>query len=98
MHGLIVRIAMSVVGLLTFAILLLAVFNDNGYLAVRRQRAKLAELEAENIAITLENKRLTAENEALRTDPRAIEKIAREELKLVRPGEFIFEVPKTNPQ
>jgi cell division protein FtsB len=94
MHGLIVRIAMSVVGLLTFAILLLAIFNDNGYLAVRRQRNKLAELEKQNAAIALENQKLTEENEALKHDPRAIEKIAREELKLVRPGEFIFEIPK----
>ncbi|HEX4998997.1 MAG TPA: septum formation initiator family protein [Terriglobia bacterium] len=92
MHGLIVRVALSVAGLLTFAILVLAVFNDNGYLAVRHKRQKLSSIEAENAAIIAEIQRLSEENERLRSDPSLIEKIAREELKLVRPGEVVIEV------
>ena len=37
-----------------------------------------------------ENARLTAEIAALRSDPAAIERIAREELGLARPGETVF--------
>jgi cell division protein FtsB len=93
MQGLLVRIALSVAGLLTFAIILLTLFNDNGYIAVRRQRIKFAELEAENAAIAAENRRLTEENELLKSDPETIERIAREELKLVRPDEIVIETP-----
>ena len=95
MQGVIVRIAVSVVGLLTFAIILLAVFNDNGYIALRRQRQKVNILEMENASIIAENKQLAADNEALKSDPNTIEKIAREELKLVRPGEVVIETPST---
>jgi cell division protein FtsB len=91
MQGLLVRIALSVVGFLTFAIVLLTLFNDNGYFAVRQQKQTLAALQQENASIIEENKKLREDIEALKTDPFVIEKIAREELKLVRPGEIVIE-------
>ena len=94
MQGLIVRIALGVFGLLTVAILLLAVFNDKGALQVRAQSKKLSSIEAEISNLDSENKQLAAEIESLRTDPTAIEKIAREELKLVKPDEIILVTPE----
>jgi cell division protein FtsB len=38
----------------------------------------------------LDNRRLATEIAALRSDPRAIERLAREELGLTRPGETVF--------
>jgi len=35
--------------------------------------------------------------QALRSDPKAVERIAREEMGLARPGEMIFKIPD-NPQ
>ncbi|HYR85972.1 MAG TPA: septum formation initiator family protein [Terriglobia bacterium] len=95
MQGLITRIALGVFALLTFAMLLLAVFNDKGALQVHVQSTKLVAIETEITRIESENKRLTDEIHALRTDPATIEKFAREELKLVKPGEVVLVTPET---
>ena len=94
MQGVIVRIALGVFGLLTVAMLLLAVFNDKGALQVHAQATKLAGIESEIVKIDSENKQLTEEIQGLRTDPNAIEKLAREELKLVKPGEIVLVTPE----
>jgi cell division protein FtsB len=93
-QGVIVRIALAVFGLLTVAMLLLAVFNDKGALEVRAQAKKLDAIEAEISNLDNENKQLTTEIQALRSDPNAIEKLAREELKLVKPGEIVLVTPE----
>lgn len=94
MEGLIVRIALGVFGLLTAGVLVLTVFNDRGLLQVHAQSTKLAAIEAEVAEIDAENKQLTKEIQALRTDPSTIERLAREELKLVKPGEVVLVTPE----
>jgi cell division protein FtsB len=93
MQGVIVRIALGVFGLLTIAMLLLAVFNDKGALQVHAQAKKLSAIEAEIKTLEDQNKRLNADIQALRSDPATIEKFAREELKLVKPGEIVLVTP-----
>jgi cell division protein FtsB len=94
MQGVIVRIALAVFGLLTVAMLLLAVFNEKGALQVHAQARKLSAIESEISRLDAENKKLTAEIQALRSDPTTIEKLAREELKLVKPGEVVLVTPE----
>ena len=94
MQGVIVRIAVAVFGLLTVAMMLLAVFNEKGALQVHERAEKLGAIESEIINLDTENKRLTAESQALRSVPTAIEKLAREELKLVKPGEVVLVTPE----
>ena len=94
MQGVIVRIALAVFGLLTVAMLLLAVFNEKGALQVHAQARKLSTIESEISRLDAENKKLTAEIQALRSDPTTIEKLAREELKLVKPGEVVLVTPE----
>jgi cell division protein FtsB len=94
MKGLLVRIALGVFGLLTIAVLVLAVFNDKGVLQVRAQSKKLTTVQDEVNTIDAENKQLTKEIQALRTDPTTIERLAREELKLVKPGEIVLVSPE----
>ena len=94
MQGVIVRIAVAVFGLLTVAIILLAVFNEKGALQVHERANKLDAIQSEIIRLDTENKKLTAEIQALRSDPTAIEKLAREELKLVKPGEVVLVTPE----
>ena len=90
----IVRIALAVFGLLTVAMLLLAVFNDKGLIEVHDRAKKLSAIESEIGKVDSENKQLTAEIQALRSDPNTIEKLAREELKLVKPGEVVLVTPE----
>jgi cell division protein FtsB len=94
MKGVLVRIALGVFSLLTLAVLVLAVFNDKGVLQVRSQSNKLTTLETEVGQLDAENKQLTKEIQALRTDPSTIERLAREELKLVKPGEVVLVTPE----
>jgi cell division protein FtsB len=94
MKGLLVRIALGVFGLLTIAVLVLAVFNDKGVLQVNSQSKKLTAIQGEVNALDAENKQLTKEIQALRTDPTTIERLAREELKLVKPGEIVLVSPE----
>jgi cell division protein FtsB len=94
MHGVIVRIALGVFGLLTVAMLLLAVFNEKGAIEVHDQARKLSAIESEVGKLDSENKQITAEIQALRSDPNTIEKLAREELKLVKPGEIVLVTPE----
>lgn len=92
--GLLVRIALGVFGLLTIAVLVLAVFNDKGMLQVRNQSNKLTDIQDEVQKLDAENKQLKKEIQALRTDPTTIERLAREELKLVKPGEIVLVSPE----
>jgi cell division protein FtsB len=93
-QGVVVRIAFGVFGLLTIAMLLLAVFNDKGALQVRTRSQKLSTIQNEISNIDAENKKLNAEIQALRSDPTTIEKFAREELKLVKPGDIVLVTPE----
>jgi len=94
MQGVIVRIALAVFGLLTVAMLLLAVFNEKGALEVHDQARKLSAIQSDISKLDAENKQLTADIQALRSDSATIEKFAREELKLVKPGEIVIVTPE----
>ena len=94
MQGVIVRIALGVFGLLTVAMLLLAVFNDKGALKVHARADNLTAIESEIVTLDSENKQLSTDIHALQTDPTTIEKFAREELKLVKPGEIVLVTPE----
>ena len=93
-EAVIVRIALGVFGLLTVAMLLLAVFNDKGLIEVHDQAKKLGTIESEISKLDTENKQLSSDIQGLRSNPNAIEKIAREELKLVKPGEIVLVTPE----
>ena len=90
----IVRIALAVFGLLTVAMLLLAVFNEKGAIQVHARATKLTAIESEVSKLEAENKQLHSDIQSLRTDSNTIEKLAREELKLVKPGEIVLVTPE----
>lgn len=69
------------------------VFGNHGVLAMRRSQQEAREVERQIDQINQENRELEARVKALKTDPQAIERIAREEMGLARPGEYIFKIP-----
>jgi len=92
MQGVIVRIAVSVFGLATLAMLILALYNDKGYFAVHAQALKLKTIQENIQTLKSENNNIRLENKALETgDPDVVETHARE-LGLVRPDEVIINV------
>ena len=74
------------------------VFGRSGLVELRRSRRELTRLEAEVAGrrAALEGLRLQAA--ALERDPGAVERIAREQLGLVRPGEITFLLPEEPPK
>lgn len=84
--------------LLPVALLLLAVvsvpvriFSADGLPRYRALSAKHEEIRRENERLRREVRSLRREVAALRTSPRAIERIARDELGMVREGELVFQ-------
>jgi cell division protein FtsB len=78
-------------GLFLATMMVLAIWGDRGALTMWRRQHEVVQLGYEIEAIEHENARLRQEIQRLRSDMSYIEKIAREELGLVRPGELVFE-------
>jgi cell division protein FtsB len=80
---------------LVLSVLLFVFFlaGDRGFLQVRKQRAQVSALQAEVSAIAGRNAALEKEVERLTKEPAAVEKIARENLSLVAPGDVVLVLP-----
>ena len=85
-----VVVVSALLSALVFGIFLV---SDRGLLQVRRQRVQLAKAREEVEQLEADTKRLAAEVAALKSDPNALEKVAREELNLVKPGEIVVVLP-----
>jgi len=73
------------------ALLLQDVFGTHGVMAMRRAQKEAASVQSEIDRINEENQQLQQRVESLKNDPQSIEHIAREEMGLAKPHEFIFE-------
>jgi cell division protein FtsL len=83
--------------LVSVALIVHNIFGQNGYLASRRQLKELQTLQQQIQQLQQENEELEKENRALKSDPAAIERKAREDLHLAKPGEKIYTVPEKTP-
>jgi cell division protein FtsB len=83
-----------VVGVL-LVLAVMAIFGDNGVLALRRLRGEVDSLVREVKTLEAQNERLSRAISELQEDPGVIERIAREELGLVRPGERVLRFPRS---
>jgi cell division protein FtsB len=74
-------------------LLLQDIFGTHGVVAMRHSQKEAADIQKEINQLNEENRQLQDQVKALKTDPSAIERIAREEMGLARPGEYIFKIP-----
>lgn len=72
-----------------------ALVGDNGVLALWHLRGEVATVDREVRALEAENERLSRAIADLQENPAVIERIAREELGLVRPGERVLRFPRS---
>jgi cell division protein FtsB len=79
--------------LASIALIVHNIFGHNGYLALRRQQKELQTLERQIEQLKFENEQLDRQIKALKSDPAAIERLAREQMHLVKPGERIYTLP-----
>jgi cell division protein FtsB len=80
-------------GLLVFAVVSvpLRILSEEGLPRYRKLSVQLERVKRENSALTGEIARLTREVDALRQDPEAVERIARDELGMIRKDEVLFQ-------
>jgi len=83
--------------LVSIALIVHNIFGQNGYLALRRQREELQTLQQKLLQLKQENEQLDKENRELKSDPAAIERMAREQMHLAKPGEKIYTLPEKAP-
>jgi cell division protein FtsB len=77
------------------ALVLLAlqdIFGAHGVLAMRQTQLRAAEIRQQIKQLDDENRKLEDRVKSLKTDSTTIERIAREENGLARPGEYIFKI------
>jgi cell division protein FtsB len=90
--------------LLTFSffvlLVLIAVFHDEGILRVFKLQDQMAEMDKSNKTLYENNLKIREEIEGLKSNSLAIEKIAREKLNWVKPGETVYQIVRktTAPQ
>lgn len=87
----------EILGFALFALFVHDIFGTHGFIAMRRTQKEIDDIRAQIGKINTENKSLADQVNALKTDPKAIERIAREEMGLARPGEMIFKLPDPKP-
>lgn len=77
--------------------MLTAFFHDEGIFTVFNLQDQMAEMRENNKALSEKNQKIRKEIVALKSNPLAIEKIAREKLNLVKPGETVYQIVRQNP-
>jgi cell division protein FtsB len=85
----------ALLGLLVLVLVVHDIFGAHGYLAMRRTQQEIKKVNAGLDQLNKENLQLEQEVKELKTDPHKIEKIARDELGLARPGEVIIKIPRS---
>jgi len=85
----------ALLGLLVLVLVVHDIFATHGYLAMRRTQQEIKKVNADLDQLNKENLQLEQEVRELKTDPHKIEKIARDELGLARPGEVIIKIPRS---
>ena len=84
----------GLLGLVVLVMIVHDVFGTHGFLAMRRTQNEIRKVKADLEALRKENATLAQEVKDLNSDPRLIEKIARDDLGLARPGEIIIRIPQ----
>ena len=73
-------------------LLLMAVFHENGILNAYQLEQEQHKIKTENENLRTKNEKLRMEIKGLKSDPYEIEKIAREKLHLVKPGDQVYHI------
>jgi cell division protein FtsB len=86
----------QILGLALFALLVHDIFGAHGFIAMRKTQKEIEQIREQIGKLNKDNQSLSIQVNSLKTDPRAIERIAREEMGLARPGEIIYKLPDSS--
>ena len=76
-------------------LVLMAIFHENGILNAYQLEQDQFEIKQENENLRNKNEKLRLEIAGLKSDPYEIEKIAREKLNLIKPGDQVYHIVPT---
>jgi cell division protein FtsB len=79
--------------LVVLLLVALTAYGWQGVVRLRQMRDELGRLERENVSLRRDAERLAQMIDRLRNDPAYLERIAREERGMVRPGETVLKFP-----
>jgi len=88
------KAVMLLSGVLTLVFLGSFFFSDQGISELQQARKHVSGLEADIRRLQEENVRLRSEIDSVKQSTYAIERIAREDLSMSRPGEVVYMLPK----
>jgi len=88
------RVATAAVAALSAWLFIHVMFGANGMVIYRQKKAEYQTLQKEIGGLQKESDRYAADIKALQSDPKTIEKVAREELRYAKPGEFVLVGPQ----
>jgi cell division protein FtsB len=83
----------QILALALFALFVHDIFGPHGFIAMRRTQKEIDQIHEQIVKMNEQNKSMTGQVSSLKSDPKSIERIAREEMGLARPGEMIFKIP-----
>jgi cell division protein FtsB len=86
-----------VLGGLILLLMVVTVVGERGAIHLWRLRGEKSRIDEQNYRLQKENEALRQRVSRIRNDNHYLEKLAREELNLVRPGEVIYRFPKSKP-
>ncbi|HEY0593759.1 MAG TPA: septum formation initiator family protein [Thermoanaerobaculia bacterium] len=87
-----IRAVVLLSGVLTIVFLVSFVFSEEGIAELRQAQQRVDTLQTEIRQLEEENARLQAEIENLRESNFAVERIAREDLGMSKPGEMVYRI------
>jgi cell division protein FtsB len=91
------RHLLYVLGGLILLLAVVTVLGERGAIHLWRLRGEKSKIDEQNYRLQKENEALRQRVSRIRNDNHYLEKLAREELNLVRPGEVIYRFPKSKP-
>jgi cell division protein FtsB len=83
---------------LILLLLLVTIVGERGALHLWRLRGEKTQLDEQNYLLQKANEELRQKITRIRSDNRYLEKLAREELNMVRPGEVVYRFPRAEPR
>jgi cell division protein FtsL len=89
-----IRAVVLLSGVLTIVFLVSFVFSEEGIAELRQAQKRVDTLQSEIRQLEQENARLEAEIENLQESSFAVERIAREDLGMSKPGEIVYRYPE----
>ena len=84
-------------GGLILLLTVVTILGERGAIHLWRLRGEKSRIDEQNYRLQKENELLRQRVSRIRNDNHYLEKLAREELNLVRPGEVIYRFPKSKP-